>query len=93
LAGCFFFPLDFLPGCLPECLGGGEVTEGLFLALDRVDMTTASLMVAKYLSGSRSVLRHTQATCDPPGELNLESYFLSDLQIDQDPTGVLFGPP
>jgi hypothetical protein len=46
----------------------------------------------KFLSGSRSVLRHTQATCDPPGEINLGSYFLSDLQIDQDRSVVLFGP-
>ena len=72
LAGFFVFPLDFLPGFLTELfLGGGGVTDGLILALDRVAMTTTSLMVAKYLRGSRSVLRHTQATCVPPGDINL----------------------
>ncbi len=43
--------------------------------------------VAKYLRGSRSVLRHTQATCDPPGEVNLGSYFLSDLELIRIRTG------
>jgi hypothetical protein len=47
----------------------------------------------KYLRGSQSVLRDTQATCELPGEIFLESYFLPDSQLFRIRLTVLFGPP